>query len=415
MMKVKPIFDEALLDVYYTTQKLPKNAFELIYVDTESNDAIGPQRVIEQYCLKRVDAIFGIPYAYGLAPIARITPYWNKGVPVFTTSVKVEQFSNKQQFPLLTRLTETNALLGKLFVQMFNKYFKYDRVFYYFNEFEDPSTSIGKSDCYFTLNPIKNALSAMEKPVEFESMVFHEHSKDQAYLDEKHGQFLKRASFYARVIILCASPNTVREIMLAAHDLGMATSGEYVFINIDVSTGSHAEKPWLRSNDTTAENNEKAKKAYKALKTISLRRSDLREYQNFETRVKNRAESNYNYKAVTGKEYEMNNFISAFYDAVLLYAIALNETLKAGLDPRDGKVITSKMWNRKFKGITGEVSIDMNGDRYSDYSLLDLDEKQDKFVEVAYYSGSDNKLVKVSDFHWIGGKPPNDDPICGFV
>jgi len=39
------------------------------------------------------------------------------------------------------------------------------------------------------------------------------------------------------VIILCASPDTVREIMLSAHELGMATSGEYVFINIDVSTG----------------------------------------------------------------------------------------------------------------------------------------------------------------------------------
>jgi len=25
--------------------------------------------------------------------------------------------------------------------------------------------------------------------------------------------------------------------MLSAHELGMATSGEYVFINIDVSTG----------------------------------------------------------------------------------------------------------------------------------------------------------------------------------
>lgn len=31
-------------------------------------------------------------------------------------------------------------------------------------------------------------------------------------------------------------------------------------------------------------------------------------------------------------------------------------------------------------GITGNVSIDENGDRYSDYSLLDLDPQQDKFV-----------------------------------
>lgn len=76
----------------------------------------------------------------------------------------------------------------------------------------------------------------------------------------------------------------------------------------------------------------------------------------------------------------MNNFISAFYDAVLLYAIALNETIQAGLDPRNGHNITSRMWGRTFVGITGNVSIDHNGDRYSDYSLLDLDPVQNRFV-----------------------------------
>ncbi|VDM14099.1 unnamed protein product [Wuchereria bancrofti] len=130
----------------------------------------------------------------------------------------------------------------------------------------------------------------------------------------------------------------------------------------------------------------------------------------------------------------MNNFISAFYDALLLYAIALNETLSEGLDPRNGYNITSKMWSRTFVGITGNVSIDENGDRYSDYSLLDLDPQQDKFVvslfslnfelnlthisiiliEVAYYSGASNELKQVTEFHWVGGRPPKDSPICGW-
>jgi atrial natriuretic peptide receptor A len=110
----------------------------------------------------------------------------------------------------------------------------------------------------------------------------------------------------------------------------------------------------------------------------------------------------------------MNNFISAFYDAVLLYAIALNETLKEGLDPRNGRNITSKMWNRTFIGITGNVSIDQNGDRFSDYSLLDLDPKKGKFVEVAYYSGALNELKQITNFHWIGDRPPRDSPICGY-
>lgn len=41
------------------------------------------------------------------------------------------------------------------------------------------------------------------------------------------------------------------------------------------------------------------------MKTISLRRSDLDEYKNFESRVKERAEKKYNYSAKTGKEYEV--------------------------------------------------------------------------------------------------------------
>lgn len=52
-----------------------------------------------------------------------------------------------------------------------------------------------------------------------------------------------------------------------------------------------------------------------------------------------------------GKEYQMNNFISAFYDAVLLYAIALNETISQNGDPRNGTEITRRMWNRTFEGL----------------------------------------------------------------
>jgi hypothetical protein len=44
------------------------------------------------------------------------------------------------------------------------------------------------------------------------------------------------------------------------------------------------------------------------------------------------------------------------------------------------------------------VSIDINGDRFSDYSLLDLDPQQEKFVEVAYYSGASNELKQVRTF-----------------
>lgn len=76
-------------------------------------------------------------------------------------------------------------------------------------------------------------------------------------------------------------------------------------LNRALVCSSHAEKPWIRANDSNSPENEKAKAAYRALKTISLRRSDLDEYKNFESRVKERAEKKYNYSAKTGKEYEV--------------------------------------------------------------------------------------------------------------
>uniref|UniRef100_A0A183CJY2 LRRNT_2 domain-containing protein n=1 Tax=Globodera pallida TaxID=36090 RepID=A0A183CJY2_GLOPA len=34
--------------------------------------------------------------------------------------------------------------------------------------------------------------------------------------------------------------------------------------------------------------------------------------------------------------------------------------------------------------------------------------------EVAYYSGASNKLNQMANFHWVGGKPPRDSPVCGW-
>uniref|UniRef100_A0A1I7THQ5 ANF_receptor domain-containing protein n=1 Tax=Caenorhabditis tropicalis TaxID=1561998 RepID=A0A1I7THQ5_9PELO len=408
LAKSRPVFDVALQDVYHLNI-LPYGAIKVTFENSALSDAVGPQKMIEHYCNKTVDAIMGLPYVYALAPIARISKFWGQGVPVFTTTALVDELGDRNEFPLLTRMMGSYKSLGKLVTRIAER-FEWQHYFFMFNdEVARGPRNKGRSECYFSLSAIKN-LIMNNKTSTWNVKMFSEFEADRL----QYRTLLSEASVMSNLIILCASPDTVREIMLAAHDLGMATSGEYVFINIDVSTGSHAEQPWIRANDTNNEENEKAKEAYRALKTISLRRSDLEEYKNFELRVKERAELKYNYTNITGKDYEMNNFISAFYDAVLLYAIALNETIQSGLDPRNGHNITSRMWGRTFVGITGNVSIDHNGDRYSDYSLLDLDPKQNKFVEVAYYSGASNQLKTVGELHWVGGKPPTDLPICGY-
>jgi len=47
---------------------------------------------------------------------------------------------------------------------------------------------------------------------------------------------------------------------------------------------------------------------------------------------------------------QVNSFVGAFHDAVILYALALNDTLTEGEDPRNGTAVTRRMWNRTFTG-----------------------------------------------------------------
>uniref|UniRef100_A0A8R1IAG7 guanylate cyclase n=1 Tax=Caenorhabditis japonica TaxID=281687 RepID=A0A8R1IAG7_CAEJA len=412
LKKAMPVIDIAVQEVE-KLQKLPPGWINLTYWDSRLyEDILLAERhatvgVIQAYCEHRLDAILGFADNYGLATVTKVTAGLNGGIPILTTSGMPSLLNSKKEYPFLTRMQGSYRLLADSIYQIIafhdedspsssNSSLNYLNLLFFYhdkrravnrqvNQDESQETGATSSHCYFSLYAIKRYFTEKSKTFKNEwalNTPQFPFDEDLAIGRETFKQWLRDISYQSNVIILCASPDTVREIMLAAHDLGMATSGEYVFINIDVSTGSHAEQPWIRDNDTNNEENDRAKEAYRALKTISLRRSDLEEYKNFELRVKERAEQKYNYTNITGKDYEMNNFISAFYDAVLLYAIALNETIQAGLDPRNGHNITSRMWGRTF--------------------------------EVAYYSGAANQLKTVGQLHWVGGRPPTDLPICGY-
>ncbi|GBN82114.1 Receptor-type guanylate cyclase gcy-28, partial [Araneus ventricosus] len=103
-----------------------------------------------------------------------------------------------------------------------------------------------------------------------------------------------------------------------------------------------SQKPWLRVNDTD-ENNDRAKLAYEALLTVTARIPDTEEYKNFSREVKQIAKKEFQFDY--GQE-EVNTFVTAFHEAVLLYSLALNETLEEGYTISNGSIIIEKMWNR---------------------------------------------------------------------
>ncbi|KAK3708696.1 hypothetical protein RRG08_010848 [Elysia crispata] len=182
---------------------------------------------------------------------------------------------------------------------------------------------------------------------------------------------------------------------------------------VDFSSHNATVRPWFRPNDT-ATRNAAARKAYESLMTVTLRQPTSPKYKQFSKAVKAKAAKIY--PNFTYGDEEVNSFVGAFYDAVILYAHALNETIEAGGNVSDGINITRRMWNRTFEGITGKVSIDENGDRNADYSLLDMDPKTGKFQVVADYYGTTKEYKELKNIHWPGGRdgPPPDTPKCGF-
>ncbi|KHN79112.1 Atrial natriuretic peptide receptor 3 [Toxocara canis] len=186
--KSQPVFDVAIEDIYLTHQLLPSGSLRITYVDTNLSDAIGPQRIIERYCARSMDAVMGMSYVYALAPVARMSQFWEKGVPVFTTSAMVDELGDKEQFPLLTRLMGTYKTVAQLMLRLVNR-LRWRRFHFFFHDEAARRNVLGRSECFFSLNAIKNVFNH-ERDIVWTVEMFSESITTL----EKYREMLKKAS-----------------------------------------------------------------------------------------------------------------------------------------------------------------------------------------------------------------------------
>ncbi|KAK7497822.1 hypothetical protein BaRGS_00010956 [Batillaria attramentaria] len=373
---------------------LPRHRLVINEADSKCSQTTAPLAAIDMYINRTAHVFLGPACNYAIAPVARFSYKWK--IPVLTSGALVRAFQDKTEYQLLTRMLGSYDKCAEIVLAICDK-FRWKKIGLLFHN--KKGANQGRSECYFSVEGIYQGVTARFNSTQPWHKQFDERT------EKNFKEFLLEASRNARIIVLCASPDSVREIMIQAHDLNF-DNGEYVFFNIDLfNSHNMTERPWYRENDS-ASRNEAARQAYEALMTVTLRKPTSPEYKKFSEEVKRRAEKAYT--NFTYGEDEVNSFVGAFHDAVILYALALNETLEAGGSVRDGVDINRRMWNRTFQGITGTVSIDANGDRNADYSLLDLNPSKDKFEK---YEAVENKKI-----YWAGGKsePPPDEPECGF-
>ncbi|XP_023692429.1 atrial natriuretic peptide receptor 3-like isoform X1 [Paramormyrops kingsleyae] len=333
--------------------------------------------LVDRSCKKKPDLILGPVCEYAAAQVVRMASHWN--IPVISAGALATGFSNKEkEYSHLTRVAPSYLKMAETFSAMFH-HFGWKTALFIFDDDKE------ERNCYFTLEGVHNILHSEDYKID----IFEIHPKDYRVDIEE----IIKYTYESEVIIMCAGANVIRDIMLAAHRR-MFTSGTNVFFNIELfNSSSYGNGSWKRGDKYDAE----AKQAYAALNTVTLLRSVKEEFENFSVEVKKATQKAGVYGYEDGDN--VNVFVEGFHDALLLYALALGEVMKNGSNKKDGAQITHRMWNRSFEGIAGQVSIDANGDRSGDFSVMAMtDHEAGTFEVVMNYFGINGSIQVLPGF-----------------
>ncbi|ESO84763.1 hypothetical protein LOTGIDRAFT_221869, partial [Lottia gigantea] len=118
---------------------------------------------------------------------------------------------------------------------------------------------------------------------------------------------------------------------------------------------------------------------------------------------------------------QIDIFAAYLYDAVMVYARALDEALKNGEDPYDGRSLIMRINNRTFESIMGLLGyIDGNGDAEANYTVLALEPDDSRFgyglkPVGAFLRDPDTAMDVYRSYNEIfDGVIPKDEPDCGY-
>ncbi|XP_075921620.1 guanylate cyclase 2G-like [Petromyzon marinus] len=271
-----------------------------------------------------------------------------------------------------------------------------------------------------------------------------------------HRQNLQEVSRKARIVILMCGSDEAREILLEAQALGL-TTGKFVFLVVQqfevsepvaatyyssmicchiyhdnykhffILPGVDAQVPSLGQDSfwksVVAEGlDSMALRALEPVLLFAIKAYGTYDYDVFLQEVRRRLAGPPFHSNLSSYK-EVSPYAAYLHDAGILYAMAVRELLRQGGNPRDGRAVirTIRGSNKiKFYGASGQVSIDVNGERFLDYAVFDLQKKGNasQFLPVMVFDTFQKALSFTPEYQkmgWPDGRPPSDMPECGFT
>ncbi|XP_072020667.1 atrial natriuretic peptide receptor 1-like [Amphiura filiformis] len=379
---------------------------DFVYGDSNCNPSDAIPLFPEMYFGKAgypvVDAYIGPACSVNCEPGGLMATKWN--IPMVSFICTSTKLSDKTLYPTFARTAAPSYKTAPFFGQIM-KEFKYDRAAIFYS-----------SDNIQVLSAIAIKDEFLRLGILLPDFVLFEPGASGAVAEKRA---LIEAAKRTRVFILCAYGDDARSILLDALDLGML-NGDYAFFTNEITWQSREGAIGWMGDDGRDED---AVKAFTGILDVKLLSPENEEYFEFQRNVRLKTkEPPFNYTIPEDEDLYLE--AALIYDAVYLYAIALEKALSEGVDVNDGWGISRRLFNISFRGIDGDIVIDQYGDRRPNYMLENF--HNDSITKVVYFYNKDCPEGEVTcqgefihlgrPIIWSGGvyEQPPGAPACGW-
>ncbi|XP_055357823.1 atrial natriuretic peptide receptor 2-like [Paramacrobiotus metropolitanus] len=348
-----------------------------------------------------IQVFFGPACYDDLAAVSKLGSFYN----ITVVSGGGSYAESLSTYPYTTRIAYNMIDQWSLFLMMCAQY-NWQNIAVVYDADRDSSTSGGiyqkNGDGLMRLLKSKNL-----KPTEIVNSF--QRSANAPVDPSKLDKMLSEGSKSARVMVFLTDYLKLRSYMIQAKRRGMC-NGDYAFFAADVLRNSilNTNRSWIMNDTYDTE----AEAAFQCLFVVALRdtRKDV-SYQIFRQEL-----SKYNNAKQYGStDISVDYYQGTFYDSVMMYAVAANETLEDGNDITAAN-IKLKLINKTFSGSHGVVRLGPSTDRVADYQILQLRSNETEFKPFAEVRAEYGQYTEIRPVLWLNraNQPPQNKPPCGF-
>uniref|UniRef100_A0A674PIN9 Guanylate cyclase n=1 Tax=Takifugu rubripes TaxID=31033 RepID=A0A674PIN9_TAKRU len=353
--RVAPALYRAVQEVNSDPWLLPGLQLRLVHGSSENrdgfcSDSIAPLVAVDLKQSNDPWAFIGPGCDYSSSPVARFTTHWD--VPMVTAGARAIGFD---QYSAVTNTGPTHKKLGEFGMKIQETFGWQHHAMLIFSDNKDDNDD---RPCYFAVEGLYSLLGK-------HNITIQDYSINVDSFNYK--TVVQEIRDHGRVVYICCPWSIFRTLMVQFWMEGVQME-DYVFFFIDLFAEGLGDagpvRPWYRGDH----HDRAARHAFRSVKVLSYLQPQTSEFQQFVDNLKIDAQRLFNF---TIQDTLYNLIAGGFYDGVMMYAQALNETLgeqRAGPEPRAGP----RGVQRPKGSVMGSVHMDQFGDRQTDFAVWDM-------------------------------------------